>query len=212
MISITLILVIMTSLISYQALNNPQMMQQLSFRPALVKQNGEYYRFLTSGFVHGSWMHLFINMFVLYQFGEFAEGFFSFLFGTAIGRIVYVAFYLSAIIVSSIPTFFRHQDNFYYGAVGASGATSALVFAYILYDPWQWFLFPPLPALLLGIGYLFYSNYMDKQGTDNIGHNAHFWGAVYGLLFTVAAILMMRSELFDLILMRLLEGPGPFGS
>ncbi len=212
MISITLILVIMTSLISYQALNNPAMMQQLVFRPALVKQNGEFYRFLTSGFVHGSWMHLGINMFVLYQFGEFAESLFVFLYGTAIGRIVYVLFYLSAIVVSSIPTYFRYQDNFSYGAVGASGATSALVFAFILYNPWQWFLFPPLPALLLGIGYLFYSNYMDKQGTDNIGHNAHFWGAIFGLVFTIVSIVAMRPEMLDLILMRLLEGPGPFGS
>ncbi|GJM32494.1 MAG: rhomboid family intramembrane serine protease [Saprospiraceae bacterium] len=211
MISLTLILVVMTSLISYQAFNNPAMMQQLTFRPALIKQNGEFYRFLTSGFVHGSWSHLLINMFVLYQFGEFMEGFFSFIFGPGIGKIVYIIFYLSAIIIASIPTYFRYQDNFAYGAVGASGATSALIFGYILYDPWQWFIFPPLPALILGVGYLFYSSYMDKKGTDNIGHNAHFWGAVYGLLFTIVSIVAMKPDMLNEIMGRLMAGPGAFG-
>lgn len=212
MISITLILVVMTSLISYQALNNPQMMQQLSFRPVLIKENGEYYRFLTKGFIHLNWEHLFVNMFVLYQFGRFAESLFAFMFGEAIGRIVYIIFYLSALVFSSVPNYFRYKDNFAYSSLGASGATSALVFAFIIYNPWQWFLFPPLPALLFGIGYLIYSNYMDKKGTDNIGHNAHYWGAVYGVLFTIVAIVATRPELLDLIFMRLLEGPGPFGS
>jgi len=91
--------------------------------------------------------------------------------------------------------------------VGASGATSALVFAFILFDPWQWFLFPPLPALLFGVAYLWYSSYMDKRGMDNIGHNAHFWGAVYGIVFTLISAALLRPEMLNAFLVQLLKGP-----
>ena len=210
--SITLILLIMTGLISYQAFNNPEMRAKLIFYPATIKSSGEYYRFLTSGFIHGDWGHLFINMFVLYQFGRFAEDLvFPLLFGEAMGKFVYLVFYLAAVVISSVPTYFRHQNNYGYAALGASGATSALVFTYILFDPWQWFIFPPLPAILVGIGFLWYSSYMDKRGSDNIGHNAHLWGAIFGLFFTVASILVLRPELLDYIIGQVMSGPRPFG-
>ena len=211
--SITLILLIMTGLISYQAFSNPDMRAKLIFHPATVKSSGEYYRFLTSGFIHGDWGHLFINMFVLYQFGEIAEkSIFPLLFGASMGKFVYLVFYLAAIVLSSLPTFFRHQDNYGYAALGASGATSALVFVYILFDPWQWFVFPPLPAIILGVGFLFYSSYMDKRGTDNIGHNAHLWGALFGLAFIGVSIMTLRPELMDFLIGQLMEGPRAFGS
>lgn len=202
----------MTGLISYQAFNNPAMRAKLIFYPATIKSSGEYYRFLTSGFIHGDWGHLFINMFVLYQFGRFAEeGVFPLLFGDTMGKFVYLIFYLAAIVLSSIPTYFRHQNNYGYAALGASGATSALVFTYILFDPWQWFIFPPLPAILVGIGFLMYSSYMDKRGSDNIGHNAHLWGALFGLFFTVVSIFVLQPQLFDFLLGQLFEGPRGFG-
>lgn len=211
--SITLILLIMTGFISYQAFNNPEMRAKLIFYPATINSSGEYYRFLTSGFIHGDWGHLFINMFVLYQFGRFAEeAVFPLLFGEAMGKFVYLLFYLAAIVLSSIPTYFRHRDNYGYAALGASGATSALVFTYILFDPWQWFIFPPLPAILVGIGFLVYSSYMDKRGNDNIGHNAHLWGAIFGLFFTVASIMLLQPEYLDYILAQLFAGPRAFGS
>lgn len=210
--SITVILLIMTGFISYQAFNNPEMRSKLIFYPATIKSSGEYYRFLTSGFIHGDWGHLFINMFVLYQFGRFAEEqVFPLLFGETMGKFVYLVFYLAAIVLSSIPTYFRHQDNYGYAALGASGATSALVFTYILFDPWQWFIFPPLPAILVGIGFLVYSSYMDKRGSDNIGHNAHLWGAIFGLFFTVVSILVLQPALLDYIISALFAGPRPFG-
>jgi len=203
----------MTGLISYQAFSNPDMRAKLIFHPATVKSSGEYYRFLTSGFIHGDWGHLFINMFVLYQFGEIAEkSIFPLLFGASMGKFVYLVFYLAAIVLSSLPTFFRHQDNYGYAALGASGATSALVFVYILFDPWQWFVFPPLPAIILGVGFLFYSSYMDKRGTDNIGHNAHLWGALFGLAFIGVSIMTLRPELMDFLIGQLMEGPRAFGS
>jgi len=199
----------MTGLISYQAFNNPEMRAKLIFYPATIKSSGEYYRFLTHGFIHGDWGHLFINMFVLYQFGRFAEeSVFPLLFGDSIGKFVYLVFYLAAIVLSSIPSYFRHQDNYGYAALGASGATSALVFTYILFYPWQWFIFPPLPAILFGVGFLIYSSYMDKRGSDNIGHNAHLWGAVFGLFFTIASVMALQPELMDYIIGQLLSPKG----
>ena len=211
--SITVILVILTGVISFQAFSNISMQQQLLFHPVSIKERGQYYRFLTYGLVHGGWGHLLINMYVLYIFGEYTEPLYHYLFGPAMGRIAYLLFYLSAIVISSVPSYFQHQDNTLYRAVGASGATSAMVFAFVLLNPWQWFLFPPLPAVIFGVGYLWYSSYMDKKGGDNIGHNAHFWGAVYGLFFTIASIMAMKPEMMNVILERLLAGPtgGPFG-
>lgn len=210
--TITLILLIMTGWISYQAFSNPEMRAKLIFHPATIKSSGEYYRFLTHGFIHGDWGHLFINMFVLYQFGGFAEArVFPALFGEGLDKFIYLIFYLGAIILSSVPTYFRHQNNYGYAALGASGATSALVFIYILFDPWQMFVFPPLPAIIVGIGFLVYSSYMDKRGSDNIGHNAHLWGAIFGLFFTLISIMVLRPEMLDGIIADLMHPRWSYG-
>ncbi|MFT5167920.1 MAG: membrane associated rhomboid family serine protease [Saprospiraceae bacterium] len=219
-ITITLIIVIMTSIISYQAFTNQSMKQKLIFHPVSVKERGEYYRFLTHGFLHGDYMHLIINMYVLYVFGEQIESIFvsegiTFLnsnipmesFGPVKGRIIFLLLYFGAVIFSSIPQYFRHQENNYYMALGASGGTSAIVFAYILFVPWEWFTFPPLPGIVLGIAYLLYSSYMDKRGGDNIGHNAHFWGAVYGLVFTIAAAGIFAPDMLEVFKFAFLQGP-----
>ncbi len=213
-ISLTLILVIMTGFISFQAFQKPAMRAKLLFHPYSVKHNGEYIRFLTSGFVHADWGHLLINLFVLYQFGEVAEVFFDRIFGAGWGSLAFLGFYLSAIVLASAPTYFRHQDNPGYSALGASGATSALVFVYVFLAPWQWFLFPPLPAILLAIAYLWYSSYMDKHGTDHIGHNVHFWGAVYGFVFILISALAFQPAYVRSFINQLLQGPslpGVFG-
>lgn len=206
-ISITLVLVVMTGLVSYQAFSKPEMRSKLLLHPYTVKHNSEWFRLLSHGFIHADWGHLFINLFVLYQFGEVVESFFAVIFGPVISPVAYILFYLSAIVISSLPDYFRQADNPGYGALGASGATSAMVFVYVLIDPWAWFLFPPMPAILFGVGYLWYSNYMDKKQQDNIGHNAHFWGAVYGLVFSIISVMAFRPELMEIIWFRLLQGP-----
>ena len=206
MFSLTIILVILTSLISYQALNNPSMKSELMFYPVSIKNSGQYYRFLSSGLIHKDMNHLFVNMFVLYIFGKPIERELVELFGP-MSPLVFLLFYLSAIVISSIPSYFRHQDNPGYGALGASGATSALVFAYVVFDPWGWFIIPPLPGLIMAIGYLWYSSYMDKRGGDNIGHNAHFWGAVYGLFFILISIQIQLPEKMHEITQLFLAGP-----
>ncbi len=219
-ITLTLILVVMTSLISYQAFGNELMKQKLIFYPVSIKERGELYRFITHGFIHGDLMHLIVNMYVLYVFGDHIEYIFTSEqelifhsgatikgFGPVKGRIIFLILYLGAIIISSIPQYFRHQDNGFYRALGASGGTSAIVFAYILFDPWAWFKFPPLPAILLGVGYLLYSSYMDKRGGDNIGHNAHFWGSVYGFVFTIAMAAIFQPDMLQMFIDHFLAGP-----
>ncbi|MEZ4983620.1 MAG: rhomboid family intramembrane serine protease [Saprospiraceae bacterium] len=211
-ISITLIIVIMTSLVSWQAFNNPEMKAKFLFRPVDIAR-GEYHRWLTGGFIHADLIHLMVNMYVLYTFGEYVEQLFiKVLFGELWGRMAYIAFYLLAIVVAGIPTYFRHKDNFAYSALGASGATSAVIFAFIITNPWAGLTllilpFFSIPALFLGIVYLIYSNYMDKKGIDNIGHNAHFTGAVFGVVFIIGAALLMNPFYFQHMLQQIAMGP-----
>jgi len=210
-ISLTLIIVAMTAIISYQAFSNRAMKDKLIFHPQTIKNGGasEFYRFLTHGFLHGDMGHLLINMYVLYVFGEMVVVRFmhAAYFGEFNGRIIYLVLYFGAIILSSIPQYFRHQNNGYYRALGASGGTSAIVFAYIIFRPWDWFIFPPLPGVLMAVAYLMYSSYMDKKGGDNIGHNAHFWGAVFGFAFTLVMIMVMAPDMMEVFLGKLLVGP-----
>lgn len=209
--SLTIILIIITALISYQAVQNPSLYDKLVFQPYTIKRKGEWHRFLTHGFIHSrqNWTHLMVNMFVLYQVGENVESYFNAFFGQGIGRIALLFLYLSAIICSSIPSYLKHQDNPAYGAVGASGATSALIFAFALFQPWAWFIFPPLPAILMAVGYVFYSNYMSKQSRDNIGHDAHMYGAIYGLLCTLALAFALNPKVIEYIIQAFLAGPTP---
>jgi len=206
-ISLTILLVVIIGFISWQGFNKDQVKAKLIFHPYAIKYHGEWVRFITHAFIHADWNHLLINLFVLYQFGEVAESFFRYLFGNEYASLVYILFFLGAVIFSSIPDYFKHQDNPSYGSLGASGATSALVFIYIVQDPWNWFIFPPLPALFLGIAYLYYSSYMDKRGGDNIGHNAHFWGATFGLAFAFISASILKPEFIQYFIAKLLEGP-----
>ncbi|NNC95787.1 MAG: rhomboid family intramembrane serine protease [Chitinophagales bacterium] len=190
--SITLVIIICTVLISFMAFNRFEMTQQLVFWPYEVKRGRQWHRFITSGFIHSGYLHLFFNMYVLYIFGVIVENAFTntMLFGD-FGRISFLIMYLLGIVVSELPSYFKHKDNVYYRSLGASGAVAAVLFSLILIDPLFpiGFLFVPgisFPAVILGIGYLWYSWYMDKKQVDNIGHSAHFYGALFGFAFTLA--------------------------
>ena len=206
----TLIIIIITCLISWQAFNNPELRSKLMFIPSAVKQRGEYYRFLTHGFVHADFRHLLFNMYALYIFGGagayvFNEG----LFGATLGNLAFLLFYLAAIVVSSIPDFLRHQDNPRYASLGASGGVAAVLWPYIMLAPWNWFIFPPVPAIVLGVGYIAYSHYADKRGTGNIGHNAHLWGAIFGLVAYVVLCLAFNPYIIESFLVDLMQPKGP---
>lgn len=178
----TLLIVIITCAISIYALNERSVIGKLIMDPILVK-HGQYYRLLTSGFIHADYMHLAFNMFTLYSFGRFAEA----AFFNAHGKFLFTIVYLVAIIISSIPPFIKNRDNTRYLALGASGGVSAILFSSILLNPWAelyiWFI--PCPAIIFGVAYLAYSYYMGKKGNDNIGHDAHLSGAIFGVLITI---------------------------
>jgi len=152
--------------------------------------------------VHAGWAHLLINMFVLYSFGAFVEDALQMYFGGR-GLLYYTMLYVGGILFSTLWDFGKFKNDPYYNAVGASGAVSAVVFASILLNPGSSiFLFPipfPLPSWVFGIVYLIYSAYMGKKGIDNIGHSAHFWGAVYGIVLTIVLVPGVVSNFFATI-------------
>lgn len=195
--SITIIIIVITCIVSYMAgltpqdrMRRPGLFDQLKHYPVAEKQGNEFYRLLSSGFLHGSWTHLMVNMYVLWTFGETIENQFMSTFGAS-GRIIYVVFYLSAIFVADIPSYFKHKDNPGFSSIGASGAVSAVLFVFIMFRPMDglMFIFFPFfafPAIVLGIGYLIYSSWASKNSRDNIDHSAHFAGAIYGIIFILA--------------------------
>lgn len=147
----------------------------------------EYWRLVTSGFVHNGYGHLGINMFTFFFFGRIVEQ--TFMFQSGNGAALFIFFYLSAIVISDLPVVWRNRDNPGYNSLGASGAVSAIVFASILYYPTNnilLFAIIPIPGFLLGILYLVYSYSQSKNADDNINHEAHLYGAIYGLLFALA--------------------------
>lgn len=182
--STTVIIVIVTALVSITAFYKQGEMEKFLFWPAVIKERKQYYRFITSGFIHADWMHLIFNMITLYYFGGFVESAFHQLFGSGI----YVLFYLLAMIVADLPTFFKYKDTYAYRALGASGAVSGVLFASILFAPWAkiYILFIPIgiPAFIFGALYLIFCAYMNKRGGDNINHSAHLFGALFGIIFT----------------------------
>ena len=202
--SVTIAILIITGLISYQGLNNYSIIQSLKHHPYSEHKNKEYYRLLSSGFVHGSMSHLLINAFVLYMFGRQIEQYvFQAQFGEVMGMVMFAVMYLSAIVVGDLPSYFKHKNNPQYSAVGASGATSALVLIYCLQAPWSWFIYPPVPAIVFGVGYIIYSSWAEKNKNDNIGHSAHLYGAVYGVIF----MLITQPSTLQQFFYKLMQGP-----
>jgi len=186
-LSITLIIIAITGLVSLVAFGDQRMFIALLFEPFVIKARGEWYRVVTHAFVHANWPHLLVNMFVLYLFGRNVE----LLYGLITDRPVwstYLLLYLGGVVFSSLPSFSRHALDPNYRAVGASGAVSAVLFAQVLMLPTTEVMFVfipiPLPAWLFGVLYLVYSWQMDKRGGDNVAHDAHFYGAVFGIVFT----------------------------
>lgn len=199
---LTFVIIALTVFVSISAFNNAELFSRLKFNAYQIKYANEKWRFFSYALLHSGWTHLIINMYVLYSFGGVVEQFFSENFGT-IGFLYYALLYIGGILFSTLWDFGKYKDDVYYNAVGASGAVSAVVFSSILvYPSGSIFLFPipfPLPSWLFGIAYLIYSAYMGKKGTDNIGHNAHFWGAIFGIILTVILVPGVIPSFFSAI-------------
>jgi len=193
----TLILIAITAIVSMLCFSGTLDGRALLFNASQVWHRKQWYRLFSYGLVHGGWGHLFFNMLTLFFFGRVVEQYFQAAFGGSTGLVLYGVLYVSALAVSSLWDLFKYKDDPGYNAVGASGAVSAILFASILFEPKMGiyiYLIPiPVPGFIFAPLYLLYCWYMARRNTDNIGHSAHFWGAVYGLVFP----LVCRPDIFQ---------------
>jgi membrane associated rhomboid family serine protease len=185
--SITFIILLLTVATSIIGFSNPTFLSKGMLNPYMVHNRKEYWRLISSGFLHAGFFHLLINMMVLLGFGSIVESYYREIFPQN-GKIYFTVLYLGGILVANVPSLNKHKDNVYYNSLGASGAIAAVLFASILFDPWQKiYIFGvlPLPGVILGPLYLFFEYTMSKRGGTNINHDAHFYGAIFGLLYTI---------------------------
>lgn len=195
--SITVIIILITAVVSFAAFSNQKIMNDLIFYPPAVTYQRQWYRFFTCGFIHADIMHLLFNMYAFYLFGNAVEQAFGALFGSK-GRLLYLLLYVSALFVCLLPTYTKHKDDSNYRSLGASGAVSAVVFAYIMLDPMQGIgliIIPGIyiPGFLFGLIYLVITYLLDKRGRGGINHSAHYWGALYGIGFLIVASYLFSS-------------------
>lgn len=189
--TVTILIIIVTCLVSYKGFTDRSFFEQLKHHPVSEANNGEWYRMVSSGFLHADWVHLGINMYVLYAFGSTVENAYLAKYGDIAGRGIYLLLYIAMIIIADVPSFIKHKNNRYYGAIGASGAVSGILFICILFRPWApLYLYGILeiPSIIFGVLYLAYSSWASKKANDNIGHDAHFYGALAGMALTLILI------------------------
>lgn len=201
--SISLFFIIPTLLISFLAFQNRVLFDKLKFNAYFIVNTKEWYRAFSYGLVHANWVHLGINMFVLYSFGRAVEYAFHFYFDTK--AIFYFIFlYISSLAFSVLPDINKFKNDPTYNAIGASGAVSAVLFSSILFFPKNkiYLMFFPIgiPSYIFGIIYMVYSYYMSRKQIDNIGHLTHFAGAVYGFVFPI----ILKPELFLIFIEQLI--------
>jgi len=200
--SVNIILIAVISIISIIAFNRPEIIARFQLNAWSVFNRKEYVRMISHGFLHADWGHLLINMFVLFSFGRAVLFYFEYFF-TDYTEIRFLLLFLTAIPVSAIYSVIKNKENHWYNAVGASGAVSAVVFTSIFFDPYNpilLFAIIPIPGIIFGVLYLYYSARMSRKQADNIGHDAHLWGAVYGFVFPLFYDPSLIFRFFDQIL------------
>ncbi|WNH52653.1 MULTISPECIES: rhomboid family intramembrane serine protease [Stenotrophomonas] len=192
MTPVNLLLIAITVLVSWMAFKNRALADRLILWPPAVDRKRQYDRLITYGFIHADLAHLAFNMITLFFFGGQIE---RVMLGLTGSYLTYPAFYLGALLVSILPSYLKNQKNPNYMSLGASGAVSAVLFAFILLSPWSiiFVFFIPAPAIIYAAFYVGYSIWMDRRGGDRINHSAHLAGAAFGVLF----LLAMRPEIFQ---------------
>ncbi|NBV56770.1 MAG: rhomboid family intramembrane serine protease [Bacteroidetes bacterium] len=181
--SVNIIIIFSIAAVSFLGFSNQTLFLKFLFKPYSILKDKEWYRFISSAWLHADYMHLFVNLFVLYSFGNYLEYFLNVYYEEQ-SSVLYLFLFLGSTVVSHIPSYVKHKSNINYQAVGASGGVSGILFAYILINPLsmlELYLFIPIPAIVFGILYLWYSYYMSKKNMDNIGHEAHIYGALGGM-------------------------------
>lgn len=180
MSTILIVIIAATILFSYKGFNDLAFFRKFEFHIGSIRA-GEHIRMVTSGFLHADFGHLFFNMFTLYMFAPVVINYF--------GSASFFLIYMASLVFGSLLTLMMHKNDYSYRAIGASGAVTGILYSAILIDPsmslYLFFIPIPIPAYLFGIGYLLYSIYGMKAKNDNIGHTAHFGGAIGGYLLTL---------------------------
>ncbi len=186
--NLTTILIIANVAASFYAWQNPDIMSKWLMNPYQINRKNEYFRFLTSGFIHGDQMHLIFNMIGLYSFGAYLESAYKSQYGIQTGGVLYLLLYILGIVAADLPSYFKHKDNYSFNSLGASGGVSAIIYACILLNPWMrmgiYFVIP-IKGIFFAILYTSYSIWMGKKGTDNINHSAHLFGGLFGVVFMI---------------------------
>jgi membrane associated rhomboid family serine protease len=204
---LTLFLILITVAVSLIAWRNDSVMQRGLLSPYLINRDRQWYRFISSGFLHADIGHLFFNMFTLYFFGPLVESVMMQLYGAVPGMAAFAAFYLAAMVVADLPTYIKYKAEPGYRAIGASGAVSAVVFASILLDPVRdlcLYGLLCLPGFLFGALYLIYSYWEGRRARGIVNHDAHFYGAVFGLV--VMALMLPEAIANFFVQVRSWEG------
>ena len=184
-ISICWVIMGVTALVSMAAWQLDSWMAAMMMSPSRIARHGEYWRFLSSGFIHADFTHLFFNLFSFYFFGSQLEYIFSVIF-PGYGPWVFLVFYLLGIIVADLPTFFKQKHNHYFNSLGASGAVSATIFAGIMFFPTEkiyLFGIVGIPGIIYAGLFTWYSIEMERRGRDFVNHSAHLYGGLFGVVF-----------------------------
>ncbi len=175
------IILIFTIITSLYAFSNPEIYGKFMLHPYSVSRGERVYTLITSGLIHKDWGHLFFNMMSYFFFAFTLEG--------IIGHWQFALLYLASLALSDLPTILKHKEHFWYNSLGASGAIAAVIFSFILFSPLtKMMIFPlpiPIPAVIFGGLYLAYSVYASNQSGSNINHDAHFYGAISGMIITI---------------------------
>jgi membrane associated rhomboid family serine protease len=172
---------VITIITTVMAFNNQELLSELILHPYSVARKKRIYTVITSGLIHGDWMHLAFNMFSYFWF--------AFPLERLMGHWQFGLLYVASLILSDLPTIYKHKDDYNYRSLGASGAVSAVIFGFIMYHPASGMYIMPIPyeipAIIYGPLYLVYCYFSSKQARDNVNHDAHMYGALSGLIIVI---------------------------
>jgi len=185
---VTYLLIFITSLISIYSFNKPDVKNQLLFSPYRYVNDKKRWIIISHAFIHADFLHLFFNLYVLFIFGPSLENYFN--ITSELGFIYFLSIYILGIIFSTIPSIIKHQQNPNYFSLGASGAVSSIVFAYIIVYPLRelgLIILPGIwiPGFIFGTIYLISEHYLSKKQYSNIAHDAHISGSIFGIIFVL---------------------------
>ncbi|MES2269018.1 MAG: rhomboid family intramembrane serine protease [Bacteroidota bacterium] len=176
------IIFVLTLATSLWAFSNENIYGEFILNPYNVSRGHKVYTVITSGLIHKDWNHLFFNMLSYY--------FFAFQLEAVLGHWQFGLLYVLSLILSDLPSIQKHKEDIWYNSLGASGAISAVIFSFIMFSPTSqmgiMFIPIPIPAWIFGILYLVYCHFASKHARDNVNHDAHFYGAVSGVIITFA--------------------------